>query len=312
MKVHPAGKFSAHIMHTSILVIGEVSHKRIIIILCLPKEETVVVAVEYRDLSSLSESDTSMATLRPHGPITLTLRGLLCSNIRNILSPNHIRVKYSRSYVPSDQNTTTDVRGKSGWNLDIQELNQEIQEICGSFIEDPLNNSSTSTQNPLSENQFPAPAVSPDHQENVQKKLSHVQRIIQNDQRDSIFSSIQKNSNLLLIYKSPSLTSFSQIEADVSNLLTSLQLSYQINPWDGSLTSLLSIVSQSSKYDSVIIIDENPEDPINKECLQILQIVERSSPVVLVNKSSLPLKVVSGVDFQQGIFMALFGLSLNK
>lgn len=218
-----------------------------------------------------------------------------------IQSYDYCRYPFPRRGLHQEGNPT-------GWKHEIEEINQELEEICGSFSE-PFTNIDSHQNSAASGESSPSflPRTEADVPSLKHEQANHPHS---NTSLKSTLIPTQTDQtrNILLIHKYSTLNSS-------SCLLSSLPSSYNLNIssklWDGSLTSLLNIVSPSSHYDSVVVVDENPHVSITEECSQVLQLLHRSCPVVKVNQSPSLITTITSINLQQGISVAL-GMPFNQ
>jgi hypothetical protein len=189
-----------------------------------------------------------------------------------------------------------------GWNID--EINQEIEEICGSFT-DPFSSSfsqmpSTSQSQPNSIEPIPT-SSSP-----LRPIDRNPHEMISDPPKSLNSRSLPSHRNLLLISRNS--LSFDVIQ----QLSSSSQMTLSPQLWDGSLTSLLSLVTSQDSHEGIVFVEEEGQD-LDSDCEKIIHLVAKSCPVIVVNhsqRSEQQKRVVrvSGVDLREGISLAMFGL----
>jgi hypothetical protein len=222
------------------------------------------------------------------------------------------------SFCPLSLSRFSSSSPSSGWNID--ELNQEIEEICGSFT-DPFTSSPTSPPSLLPRDPpQPIAESDPDQSSSSLPEQPMISRRSDGPHEETLqpfnhhflsSQSLPSRRNLLLITRKP-------LSSDLILQLTSSSapadttiLSPQL--WDGSLTSLLSLVSSQDYHDGIVLIEAEGHE-VDSDCEKILRLVQKSCPVIVVNHSqhqqeqAKRVARLRGVDLREGISLAMFGL----
>ena len=221
------------------------------------------------------------------------------------------------------------------WEVDVEEINQELEEICGEFtsFDSPLNPSnntpsdSLSSSNSLSSN---TPLLNNTFSIDQKKTIERKNFISENNNKNSDESNnnqtqqthkktisnrnISKTKSILFLSTS-SLSSTSTFSSSSSSSLLNKESNSTMNIlnqyWDGTIPSLLNHLN-SLQYDGIIVLFDSKSIDIITE--QILKLIQRSCPVIILNISN-PLegedsngnsiKYLNGFDYKSGIRTAI-------
>jgi hypothetical protein len=199
--------------------------------------------------------------------------------------------------------TTPGLSLVSQWNID--ELNNEIEEICGTFSSfDQSDSAFPQSPSVVGSQEITSPAVH--RRDNDRIELPSVQIDDRDERRTQTIAPENLQNKQIILLTRTSLPS-----------TIPKNINHKVFTWDGTVPSLLSAVSSQSQNGSegLIVIEE---EPLDESCRQILQLVQRSSPVMILrlngSSASIPtrneeLRTLSGFDLTDGISMAIFGLS---
>lgn len=195
------------------------------------------------------------------------------------------------------------------WNVD--EINNEIEELMGNFSSVNLEiDKNDNDANFLVQQSTNKPSFNHQHLHNT----SH-----NSNKTVFVTPKIQKSKNILLLSTSTLSTHTSSSFFNDSNESVKVQSHH----WNGNVSSLLSHLN-SAQYDGVIVANSQP---IDSNCENVLKLVQKMSPVVVVNftqndndrgsdddsdsgsdrnrNSNQQMKYLSGFDLKNGIQIAL-------